>query len=186
MIASFGRVDLRSRDQVIDGAAVVVDLQADQRRPDRPEGCADQGAVVGAGPGLDRPLSRAEGVDAEDHVAQLGQADASGLNVGVHPSPGPVAVDREDARVGPADRVGPVQVRRDPDSRAGSGRSGARSRSRPALMTPRSSGSSGHGVSGIRPNDRHNRVAHRGQPAVPAVKGRRRGPDDPRRVPGAG
>src|SRR5207248_5706177 len=43
-----GRVHLGAGEQVVHGPAVVVDLYPEQRLPDRPEGAAVEGAVVGA------------------------------------------------------------------------------------------------------------------------------------------
>ena len=85
-------INFGTRDQVIDGSPVVIDLKADQRRTDRKEGCPDQSAVVRSGPGINRPLSRTEGVHTENNVTELCQADAPRLYVDVHASPGPVSV----------------------------------------------------------------------------------------------
>src|SRR5206468_4213271 len=101
LVASPGRagdgqlpaVDLRPGDEVIDGAAVVVDLQPEERHARRPERRPEEPAVVSPGTDLHGALARTEGVDAKADIAELCQADAAGLDGRVDPRPRPVAVD---------------------------------------------------------------------------------------------
>src|SRR5947199_10700195 len=83
-------------EQVIDGPAVVVDLEAEQGLPGGPQCAADQGAVVAAFGHVRVPFAGAERVDGQDEEAELGETEAPRLHDRIAPRPGPVAVNHED------------------------------------------------------------------------------------------
>ena len=93
-----GAIHFGPRQQVIDGATVVVDLDAEQRQADRPERTAEQGAVVAAQGNLRVPLPGTEGIDDEDEEAELHQAQAAGLHHRIAPRTAPVTVNDENSR----------------------------------------------------------------------------------------
>jgi len=83
--AEFVSIDLGARDQVIDGAAIVVNLQSQQRVPGRPKGAAEQGAVIAGAGGM--ALAGAEGIDGQDEEAEMHQAQTARLHHGVAAAP---------------------------------------------------------------------------------------------------
>ena len=100
-----------ARDQIIDRAAVFINLNAEQTGRGRPERSADKRTVIRTRLRLDRSFPRAEGVDRQDDVTAFDQADATRLHVRVDPRPRPMTVNAENARAAIGTRVRSIEVR---------------------------------------------------------------------------
>ena len=72
--------------------------------------------MIGARTRLDRTFTGAERVDAKNNITEFGQANTARLDVGVDASPGPVPMNRQDARRTPGSGFGAVQVGRHADT----------------------------------------------------------------------
>ena len=94
--AEAGAVNLGAGEEVIDGAHVLVNLKAGERKADGEEGGGGHVAVVFAEGFADGAFAGPEGVHDEDEEAEFGEAEAAGLDDGILLGAAPVAMDAED------------------------------------------------------------------------------------------